>query len=143
MNLNNLQSTFVCYTIIVCLIILFDACCYVVTLEIVLTLKVLCTRFAWYNTILKTKKCKIGGIDAERILDIILLVFFAQSKYQYIFFQRKENGKVLYISFSGQLLNHQKITHPPMEIQKLISAVYSTIKTPFIISFHFYKKAIV
>ena len=28
MNLNNLQSTFVYYTIIVCLIILFDACCY-------------------------------------------------------------------------------------------------------------------
>ena len=39
MNLNNLQSTFVYYTIIVCLITLFDVCC-VVTLEIVLTLKV-------------------------------------------------------------------------------------------------------
>ena len=116
---------------------------YVVTLEIVLTLKVLCTRFAWYNTILKTKKCKIGGIDAERILDIILLVFLHKASTSISFFQRKENGKVPYISFSGQLLNHQKITHPPMEIQKLISAVYSTIKTPFIISFHFYKKAIV
>ena len=74
--------------------ILFDACCYVVTLEIVLTLKVLCTRFAWYNTILKTKKCKIGGIDAERILDIILLFFFCTKQVLvYLFFKEKKMEK--------------------------------------------------
>ena len=73
--------------------ILFDACCYVVTLEIVLTLKVLCTRFAWYNTILKTKKCKIGGIDAERILDIILLVFLHKASTSISFFKEKKMEK--------------------------------------------------
>ena len=45
------------------------------------------TRFAWYNTILKTKKCKIGGIDAERILDVI---FFAQSKYSILTGNRRQ-----------------------------------------------------
>ena len=86
------------------------------------------TRFAWYNTILKTKKCKIGGIDAERILDVILLVFFCTKQVYCIFFQRKENGKVLYISFSGQLLNHQKITPTNGNSEIDISSTYTVVQ---------------
>ena len=42
-----------------------------------------------------------------------------------IFFQRKENGKVLYISFSGQLLNHQKITPTNGNSEIDISSTYT------------------
>ena len=116
---------------------MFDVCCYLRN----------CfyfegtTRFAWYNTILKTKKCKIGGIDAERILDVI---FFAQSKYTVSFFKEKKMEKFSIYFIFWTIIKPSKSyipTNGNSEID-ISSTIYSTIKTPFIISFHLYKKAI-